>query len=93
MVKRRPIKDQGLTNFRNFLSYHSGLARSRIGNRMILAAPRGTPKKTATVVAIVEYNTSIVSSDLPVTLMNRIANGPCNTICSTQLIATRIAPY
>lgn len=87
------MRDHGLRYLRKVFSYHCGLTSFRIAKRVRIAAPRGMPRKTATLVAIVEYETLTVLPDLPMTLMNRRASGAYNTICSTELMATRIAQY
>jgi hypothetical protein len=58
MVYSRPIRDQGEMMRIKTRSYHSGPASLRREKRVIMAAARGMPRKTATLVATVEYDTS-----------------------------------
>lgn len=92
-MNRRPIRDHGAANLRNIWSYHLGLAIFRSANRVTIAVPRGIPRKTATLLATVEYPISSVPSSLLMTLMKSRARGAYSTTWRIELIATRIAQY
>lgn len=58
-----------------------------------MAAPRGIPKKTATLVATTEYEMVCAAVSPLITPIKRMASGAYNIICSSELTATRIAQY
>ena len=75
MVNRRPIRDHGFNHLRKMLSYRFGPKMYRSESRVMMAVPRGIPKKTATLVATVEYETLISEPEYPITLINNMASG------------------
>lgn len=74
-------------------SYHSDPAILRREKRVMIAAPRGMPRKTATLVATVEYDTSREPSSPLITEIKNTDIGAYRAICSIELMATRIAQY
>lgn len=64
-----------------------------ISHLVMIAAPSGMPRKTATLVATVEYETDIVLDEWLMILMNNTARGAYSTIWRTELMATRMAQY
>lgn len=68
------MSDHGASHFRNVSSYHLGLVSARTPKRVIIAAPKGIPKNTATLVATVEYEVSTVEEP-PITLRNKMLSG------------------
>ena len=75
MVKSSPINDHGAAHFKNILPYHDWPAILRRVNRVRTAAARGMPRKTATLLATVEYEISSVPSSRLMTLIKKIASG------------------
>ena len=75
MVYSRPISDHGAIHFRIIWSYHVGLVSLRTANRVMMAAPKGMPRNTATLVATVEYEAFTVVEELPIIRRNRMASG------------------
>ena len=69
------MSDHGANHFRKVFSYHSGLINFRSVRRVIIAAPRGIPRKTATLVATVSYETATVPFSRLITLIKRMASG------------------
>lgn len=59
----------------------------------MIAAPRGMPRNTATLVATVEYDTSREPSSPLITDIKNTDIGAYRAICSIELMATRIAQY
>ena len=51
------------------------------------------PRKTATLLATVAYETVTALSAWLITLMKRMARGAYKTICRIELMATRMAQY
>jgi len=74
MVYSSPISDHGATHLRKVFSYHWTLM-ARIPKRVTIAAPSGIPRKTATLVATVWYETEVELLAPLMTLTNRIASG------------------
>lgn len=93
IVKRSPMRDHGLAHFKKMLSNQAGLKIARSVNRVTIAAPRGIPRNTATLLATTEYDIEISSLEWLMTLINRRASGAKRTICSRELMATSIAQY
>lgn len=54
MVYKSPMSDQGEAKRIKTRSYHAGPARNRSVNLVNTAAPRGMPRKAATLVATTE---------------------------------------
>ena len=75
IVNKRPMRDQGAANFRNTLSYHLALVNLRSEKRVTIAAARGMPRNTATLLATVGYSMSKVPSSREMTFMKRRASG------------------
>lgn len=93
IVYSNPMRDHGEMTRRKTRSYHSGPASLRIEKRVIIAAARGIPRKTATLVATIEYETSRAPSSPLMMLMKKMAIGAYRAIWRIELIATRIAQY
>ena len=93
IVYSKPIRDHGEMTRRKTRSYHSGPASLRIEKRVMMAAARGMPRKTATLVATIEYETSREPSSPLMMLMKKMAIGAYRAICRIEFIATRIAQY
>lgn len=87
MSDNRPI------HFRNLRSYQSLPINFLKENLVIMAAPRGIPKKTPTLFATGAYSTWTLSVNRPMTLMKRSARGTTSSIWSREFMATRIAQY
>lgn len=75
MVNRSPIRDHGDSHLMNTSLYHLRPAILRIMYRVTIAAPRGIPRKTATLLATVEYSMDMVPSARLMTFMKRRARG------------------
>ena len=56
-----------------------------------MAAPRGMPRKTATLVATMEYEIDLAAESPLMTLMKRMASGSLSTICRSELTGTRFS--
>ena len=93
MVYSRPISDHGAIHFKNVWSYHVRFVSLSTANRVMMAAPNGMPRNTATLVATVEYETFTAVEESPIIRTNRMASGAYRTICRMELTATRIAQY
>lgn len=91
MVNRSPMRDNGLIHFRNTWSYHRALVVQRRTKRVRIAAPRGIPRNTATLLAAVLYSNVMVSPLM--TSMKNTPIGAKRTIWRRELMATRIAQY
>jgi len=55
MVYSSPMSEKGAIHFKKRLVYHSSPASQRTANLETNAAASGMPRKTATLVAMVEY--------------------------------------
>ena len=75
MVYSRPIKDQGARYFKNVSSYHFELVNHLMANLVTIAAPSGIPRKTATLIATVEYEIEIAEVEPLMTRMKNTASG------------------
>ena len=80
MVYSRPTSDHGETHFTKVWSYQVGPVRMRTANRVRMAAPKGMPRNTATLVATVVYEAVTVAEDVPIIRMKRMASGAYKTI-------------
>ena len=74
------MRDQGARYFRKTRSYQSLLTNVRSVRRVMTAAARGIPRKTATLVATTWYEIGTPLVDLEMTLTNKIASGAYSTI-------------
>ena len=87
------MSDQGASHFRKIWEYQAGPASQRTTRRVSIAAPRGMPRNTATLVATEEYDMASVVVSPPMIWMKKTASGAYSTICRIEFTATRMAQY
>lgn len=93
MVYSRPSKDQGAAYRRKTRSYQAGPAAMRKVKRVMMAAARGIPRNTPTLVATTSYEMSLTPVWPLMTRIKKTASGAKRTIWRIELMATRMAQY